>query len=1332
MEELKRKIVALIDMMDGKRDLDFICLAFQEVPRGDVAIAVLELCLDGRLVIDENGISLPREAEVAYGAPSEAAAEVEAAEPIETVESVEMPSCQEELTEADRGSSVAAPASPAPEEFEAEPVPGVEYLPSVIRATDSVEVLNLSTRPSNCLSRLGITTVAQLVRALPGLAAQQGVGPGSVAEIGRVLAARAASFSSPLGTRTADELRYVSGCTEYVFDALGVLVSLPAQSVSGGRECSEQTHSVEELGLGDAINRRLRVNGISSVEDLLRMSPATLAAVPRLGYGTVGRIRTAVTAFCSRFSLDAGAWGDGLVCEANVARLIEAGGSDLLAVVEGIESACTKRMYPVHERSLRVLAAEFAWWKLGRGAAPDEVVDGFLRMVASSDALASICKSALEDRCRQALGEDCSSLVSVPAVEPWQGVAAGMTSVDGIRTQYDAESGMIRFELDDVSEWLDGLQNERDARLVRQRLEGKTLQEIGESEGVTRERVRQVVDTVLAEARPLKEELWRGLFEAYDLTFAQFAAITGLGRPSYGYLTLTAETKKAERAPLVTALDDAEVSDEIKDVIRNGNILTDSVFDDGELVRANKADIIRHLLLRRENGQAFTLEEIYDSYRAFLANHGLEESGRLDPTGMRAFGTLIDRMPFVMYAKAPADETGERRGIRYYDSGGKDFSPLVTALARLAVGADIEISAEALMDEPSLADALVSLDIRNGYELHQVLCAWCADIPGVRLGRAPMMTLGTGDRRRQVLELISEIGPADANALAEEYAARYGVRPASFKANYLDGLEQYCHDGLYSYEAAALDEGQLATLRSILIPVQSWCPAAMVREKFLSCYPSWAGELITAENMEKVGFSICDGLLVREGFDLRAAFAGMIADAPSFRLGEGGFTEDVCSSGIFVSELNKAVRHFEVLEVRKGEYLSVEAFAAGAVPMTPESFSTFVDGVIARMVPGRPYSVKSLRALGLMDELDAVAAAQGLGDFFEESVLSLGYVGGALKRTSVAFTSLFARTAGVFSVSDAIEWYVRRRGSLTVQQIVDILAAEHGAVANLTNMRFAVQRSSLAFDAERDMAVLPEGAELLEEGPALLPVEEVPEAEEGTGPEEVSDPEETSEPEEVALNESAPNEPAVSEGEPSSFEQVEAVEDIAAPAGASEPAGDVETSVEMPVLAAFVATAPFRGSIVAEGGLVISAEADDAGEEAAGPKLEIELETESEPEAALALESAPADDAQDELKSEIALLEAELARKMAALEEKERLREECRSLSRRIPELEAEARSYGFFQRAERRAAQARLDEARARLESLKGEGSGMGLIRRETGELQDKLTELKARLVNQ
>ena len=946
-----------------------------------------------------------------------------------------------------------------------------------------------------------------------------------------------------------------------------------------------------------------------------------------------------------------------------------------------------------------------------------------------------------------------------------------------------------------------------------------------------------------------------------------------------------------------------------------------------------------------------TADELHDEYCAFLDANGLERSGRLDPTSPRAFIALVERLATVMFAKVPADEEGNRRGIRYYDSESKDFTGLVRIINELAESRDVEVSAESLMDEAALSPILEALDIRNGYELHHVLGMWCSGLRGVGLGRSPMLTLGDGDRRRQVLGVIAEIGPADASAIAEEYNKKYGVRPPTFKANFLNGLEQYNHNGLYSYEATPLDEARLATLRAILAPVQGWCSASKVRKAFLSRYPSWSGEIITTENMAKIGFDISEGLLVRHGFDLRAAFVHMVYDPSRFELGKGELEPDVCSNSIFVSELNKAIRQFEIIEVRRGEFLSCREFASDENIMSPKEFSSFVDRTIARMVPGRPYSVKSLRTLGLMEELDAVRDAHGFDDFFEESVLSTGYVGGSLKRTSAAFTALFARATGHFTVCDVVDWYVLRRGSLSVAQLAGLLEADHGVKAQLSNLRFAIQRSSMVFDAERDMAVLPDGTALLEEEPEVLPEEVaeeedealesasddfelMPEGAEEPSRVEVTEPVEATEPAEVPEPAEAPERAEETEEGEQADAQQQNVEsgfhEETRPADKKSHAysplfhgllhssgltldGDDETatlcgrqleltSSEFKILSTLAMTpgklftreelcaalngadqhvdsrsvdshvknlraklgddarnptwvATVHGSGYRFDAEVDSSEArgvegqptapveyesadgasrlciDEAGRRALLDGVELSL-TRSEykllvclvqhpleamprldlcevvgiraltnadargvdshlknlrlalgddarhptwigtahgkgyyfigkqvsqgdvaddvalpieptpvpepvPEPAPAREPEPApEDAsdaaangQEELLYEISQIEEDLARVEAPLAEKERLREEYRELGRKIPELEDEMRSYGFFRRAEKQNAQAQLLAAKARLESLKGEGSGMGALRKEAEELRAKLNDLRSKL---
>ena len=1566
MEDLKKKIVSLIGMMSGGRDLDFLCLAFQEIPRGDIAVAVLELCLDGSLVADRNGIAAAPVVETADAAATESAVatepevadapatgpvtevEVEDVAEIEPEPEVDFEPVPEATPEPEAEPEPVAMPEPEPEAvpepepeaqaFKPEVTPDIEYPASILRANDPVDMLELSARPSNCLARAEIKTIGDLVRSLSSLATEAGVGEGSLKEIENAIAQRAASLTEPLEPRTAAELRGASGNNEYAFDAFGVLVAIRAGNTLNDAWAEYAMRDIEALGLGDAAVRRLKVNDMRTVADLLGSSPRAIAALPHMGGTLVSKIGLALTAYCRDASLDAGAWQKGLGHTADVEELLAFGGDELCAAVDAIAEACNERLYPVHEEYLRIFAAEFAWQQIGEGHSAEEVAELHLAQIEKAGALRSICPVILEDRCRRALSNGCDTIVPVPHAEPWNSIAAQMATIDGIPARFDLESHAIHIELAGITEWLDGLDDERASHYLRMRLEGKTLQEIGDAEGITRERVRQITEGALENAYPLAEDRWRELFEAYDLNPEQFEAITGLGALSHSYLSITAKTKKAERKPLEQALADESVPDQVKEVIRARNLLPGHVFVGDKLIKASKQGIITHLLMQKASDFCMTSDELYDEYCAFLANHGLERSGRLDPTSPRAFTARVERLSDVMFAKVPADEEGNRRGIRYYDSNARDFTPLTQAIGELAASRDVEVSAEALMSEPALSPILEDLDIRNGYELHHVLSTWCPAICGVGLGRSPMLTLGEGDRRRQILALISEIGPADPNVLAEEYAKRYGVRPPTFKANFLNGFEQYNHDGLYSYEAVPLDDAQLATLRAVLAPVQGWCSASKVRTAFLSHYPDWSAELVTTENMAKVGFEISDGLLVRHGFDLRAAFVHMVCDPTSFELGKGEFQPEVCSNSIFVSELNKAERLFKIVEVRKGEYASCRVFETGEAPITREGFAEFVDQTIARMVPGRPYSIKSLRALGLTHELDAARDVHGLDDFFEESILSVGYVGGSLKRTSVAQTALFARTGGRFAVGDVVDWYVRRRGSLTVSQLVELFETDHGAKILPSVMRFAIQRSSMTFNAERDMALLPDGMTLLDEGPELLPEatseaatgatepaapaaepevevavapepeaevepgfepaivpETEPDAETTLAPDATATPED--EPEPVAIPKETPapdaglanekpsrhqpfrgklraagleidgdNNTAALDGRaldltPSEFTVLSAlaaaqgnlvtrdelctalfederyvdervvdsyIKNLRAKLGdeargatwigtvhgfgyrfeaeidASEAQGldgstaapleyesadgssrlviedsrksvlldgtelpltrseykllahltkhahDVQPRLELcSVVGIQASTADeargvdshlknlrlalgddarrpiWIGTAHGEGYYFIGKEVprgDAAEDDVAEPEVAVAPETETAPEAV----AVPAD---EETLARIAEVEEELAQVNASLAEKERLHQEYRELGRKIPALEDEVRSYGFFRRDERQEAQSRLNKARARYDSLKGEGSGMGTLRRRAEMLHNELNELRTKL---
>ena len=100
------------------------------------------------------------------------------------------------------------------------------------------------------------------------------------------------------------------------------------------------------------------------------------------------------------------------------------------------------------------------------------------------------------------------------------------------------------------------------------RLHGETLQELGSELGLTRSRVQQIVEQVLASMPPVVERRYLSLFEGYQIEKSVFCSFTDLPESSFTYLSLITKNRKTDLRPLEEALDDRFVSDEVKDGIR--------------------------------------------------------------------------------------------------------------------------------------------------------------------------------------------------------------------------------------------------------------------------------------------------------------------------------------------------------------------------------------------------------------------------------------------------------------------------------------------------------------------------------------------------------------------------------------------------------------------------------------------------------------------------------------------------------------------------------------------------------------------------------------------
>lgn len=1205
MEDLKEKIVGLLSLLGGARDLPFLAMAFAGVPRGDIAIAVLELCSAGKLVADGVGIHLAEDAGEGSGKEPASAGEPEREEPASAEESeqeepasaaeseresidaeaaalgdvpadelagfagldegsaeftvsvkpIELSETREEETEPnqeepvavsdEKSTTVLAEASPesvmsigqndliglngdpvfteddylSDDEIDAlvaklnntastgagrrsaagsqigekvgfEPkdeliggdvghtradVGGADVFEENSSASElmlaqlSWESLPFSNRARNTLRALSLETVAEVVARLDTLADTPRLGLGTAQEIRTKVGGAAKKIDGDYLPSTAVQaLCQISQSADFVFDETGLLCVAPqehreAASVGGassGDLISNLSLSSLSLHLSEPVIRRLCMNGVTTVGDVVQRGIEGIMKFPYVGTSFAEEVKNAIESYCRREGIESPLREKGPTDRFDRESFLAQKSPEVVKAVCIAEDLCLQCDYPVFAPSFAVIASCYAEEALARGnCSSSDMAQAIFERIEKNPVLMKLCEAHLRTVCSKLSRTHgvADASASVPQGAVWAEAAKAL-SAESDRVEFNEVGSTLTVHAFSLAQWLDS-QKSRGCELLCERLSGLTLQEVADRKNLTRERVRQLTEKALQGRPPLQEDTLLPFFEKYDMTEPQFCAVTGGSSEAYRYLSLISSNRRSNRLSLIEALDDAGVPDEFKRAIKDGGVVDTIVFADGETLPRSKQAIVEHLLRKYAFGQSLTLERVLSLYEDFLGQHSLSDVPTLQANGTRAFGACIDRYERVMYARVVADENGERKGVRYYDSTVCDVSRLVDTV-RTLVSRNMECSTALLMRMPEIQGAIANLDVRNEYELHWLLSRRCQNIEGFECGRVPMVTLGEADRRSQILQVVADIGPASIDDIAREYESRYGVRRTTFLGNYASELVQYECNGMYLLEESALTQEQSAVLSEILSNVRDYCVAKDVEREFGSHFSEWSGSLFSDSSLKKAGFRMHGALLVRQDVDERKVFADMIASHARFTLGLDSFLPEVVASDSFKAELRRAERAFSVVEVRKDEYWGSSNFEKLGNPLTPDDFRAYLSKVIDWAQPRRPFTVASLRRAGLTRPLDDAAREAGLGDYFIESVLSIGYVGGRLKRTSMAGATVFCVMPGTFDAPGMLGMLMGNERSMSVGEMVRVLNDDLGIRTIPAVVKQLVRRSS--------------------------------------------------------------------------------------------------------------------------------------------------------------------------------------------------------------------------------------------------------------------------------
>lgn len=958
-------------------------------------------------------------------------------------------------------------------EYEVEEGKIYNRLEGSVRPDAEIEVLGLGARGFRILVRENIRTVSQLL-----LCTEE----------------RLAGFAQ-MGQKTMEEI--VEAVTDYLAGGGPgkpensqtdyVIENGRIRHTGSGRLIDDA--GIHSLGLHVRALGALQRNGIGTVSQLLFVSKEELMGMPNMGKKSVEEVCEAVNRYLTRpkdslHETPAEKPAETVCCEADT-RLtpdfivdngrifrrdidyeIEDGPVDMLGL--GVRAAnCLSRnaifrlsqLVGMTEEELRALkfvgvqSADEIKQKLKAyvAVAPakqdeDSGEGPKLSVCTEQDVLASYEKDpfalfTIEDI--QAKLPDGVDPASVPAVVQTL-LESGKMNRDQDRygVVYETADGHIRRLLAHIPSTDKAY---RFWNVLLNRLEGKTLEEIGQTLAISRERVRQLekraLEALEREGQILEEDRYRYVYTTYRVE-KEFVADFLQAPALWHYLSIRYKGGSRE---LEDALEDRHLSVSMRRHIERW-VYRHCIYVDGTFLPARRNDI-ENYIAKVSCRDGVALEEFFSLYQAFLQEHHIhdERLALTEQTKRSRSNRLADSMHCLWK---------QNQRLRYYDIEGGDYTELLETL-QLEQYADVEISTRKfLMDYP---DLMKRYDIRDEYELHNLLKKIHAETrnPTLRFSRMPILIFGTFDCTAAVKEMLIALAPVSVNDLADALSRTYGHRKETVLANWLPRVSEYYHQGMCVADCDDMPQDHVETLKRCL--TGDFYFLWEVRRLYRENVPGADLSLLTPYNLKKMGFFTGTSYILQHYPTAEAYFESLLLTddvvdvAPLSKRYTGLSTYSGCLASLKHSRTIIEFEPYQYINRRRLEKLGVDK----------QALDRYGEDVWNFLTDGSYFSIQSLRQNGFQAELDTL----GFGDLFYASLLKED---GRFAWQRVGNTVIFSPAGQAFSAREFLAALIEREESIDVGEFVRKLHDQYGVVMDRSDVLEKIKDSTVYFDKIMD------------------------------------------------------------------------------------------------------------------------------------------------------------------------------------------------------------------------------------------------------------------------
>lgn len=347
-----------------------------------------------------------------------------------------------------------------------------------------------------------------------------------------------------------------------------------------------------------------------------------------------------------------------------------------------------------------------------------------------------------------------------------------------------------------LAEYLEGDFSDRDLLLYR--LDGMTLEEVGQIMSLTRERVRQRQMKVLScIGNILEVAKYRTIFETYSFTKEDFTTIFHEQPRVFELLKLLLISGEEDFSNYIVESQDLAGKDKLGYLMKHKFYLNRF----GELKKINKSEFTGEVLYHNKD-KTFNPDEFFRIYS--------EESKKYPQLGLevpnpRAIEGIVLRNEYVISTRG--------HKFRYYDYNFSDDEYVV--LSELVDSfEDGSYSMLKIFNENY--EIMKRLDIRDEYELHN-LYKRKDDLLGQRitLTRSPEFLVGDIDKKEFIMSELTRFSDCSIEDCLDYFYEEFGHKKNTMAAYFAANFRSFVSNGSISTATVQIDEDVLEEIKQL-------------------------------------------------------------------------------------------------------------------------------------------------------------------------------------------------------------------------------------------------------------------------------------------------------------------------------------------------------------------------------------------------------------------------------------------------------------------------------------------------------------------------------------